>query len=183
MHLRFSCYHPCYYLQIWFIHSLSSTQLDPLKEWSCKTSLSFISWYPIWIGSFEISRKSLEYPHNPYCSLSHCVGTHIYLTTILHGFKSIFNHTDKRKLELRIGAFSPFLDTSLCCLLDDEPSLTLGAPSLSRLVAQALISWRQVMHEIYNLVIQFNVKHMDTDWSRFLRYQNMGFQNVDIMDH
>ena len=139
MHLRFSCYHPCYYLQIWFIHSLSSTQLDPLKEWSCKTSLSFISWYPIWIGSFEISSKSLEYPHNPYCGLSLCVGTHIYLTTILHGFKSIFNHTHK-KLELRIGAFSPFLDTSLCCLFDDEHSLTLGAPSLSRLVAQAFIS-------------------------------------------
>ena len=95
MHLRFSCYHPSYYLQGWFIHSLSSTQLDPLKEWSCKTSLSFISWYPIWIGSFEISSKSLEYPHNPYCGLSLCVGTHIYLTTILHGFKSIFNHIDK----------------------------------------------------------------------------------------
>jgi len=84
---------------------------------------------------------------------------------------------------LRIGAFSPFLDTSLCCLLDDEPSLTLGAPSLSWLVAQAFISWRQVMHGIYNLVIQFNVKHMDTDWSRFLRYQNMGFQNLESMDH
>jgi hypothetical protein len=138
MHLRFSCYHPCYYLQIWFIHSLSSTQLDLLKEWSYKTSLSFIFWYPIWIGSYEISSKSLEYPHNPYCGLSLCVGTHIYLTTILHGFKSIFNHT--KKLELRIGAFSPFLDTSLCCLLDDEPSLTLGAPSLWRLVAQAFIS-------------------------------------------
>jgi hypothetical protein len=95
MHLRFSCYHRCYYLQIWFIHSLSNTQLDPLKVWSCKTSLSFISWYPIWIGSFEISSKSLEYPHNPYCGLSLCVCTHIYLTTILHGFKSIFNHIDK----------------------------------------------------------------------------------------
>jgi hypothetical protein len=39
------------------------------------------------------------------------------------------------------------------------------------------------MYGIYNLVIQINVKHMDTDWSRFLRYQNMGFQNVDSMDH
>jgi hypothetical protein len=63
----------------------------------------------------------------------------------------------------------PFLDTSLFegRLLDDVPSLTLGAPSLSRLVAQAFISYLnkrgQVMHEIYNLVIQFSVKHMDTD--------------------
>jgi hypothetical protein len=93
MHLRLSCYHPCYYLQIWFIHSLSNTQLDPLKEWSCKTS--FISWYPIWIGSDEISSKSLGYPHILYCGLSLCVGTHVYLTTILCGFKSICNHTDK----------------------------------------------------------------------------------------
>jgi hypothetical protein len=36
----------------------------------------------------------------------------------------------------------PFLDTSLFegHLLDDVPSLTLGAPSLSRLVTQAFIS-------------------------------------------
>jgi hypothetical protein len=36
-----------------------------------------------------------------------------------------------------------FLDTSLFegRLLDDVPSLTLGAPSLSRLVAQAFISY------------------------------------------
>ena len=87
MHLRFSCYHPCYYLQIWFIHSLLSTQLDPLKKWSCKTSLSFVFWYPIWIGSFEISSKSLGYPHIPYCDLSLCVGIHIYLTTILLWFQ------------------------------------------------------------------------------------------------
>jgi hypothetical protein len=39
------------------------------------------------------------------------------------------------------------------------------------------------MHGIYNLVIQFNVKHMDIDQSRFLRYQNMGFQNLESMDH
>jgi hypothetical protein len=83
----------------------------------------------------------------------------------------------------------PFLDTSLFegRLLDDVPSLTLGAPSLSRLVAQAFISylnkWGQVIHGIYNLVIQFNVKHMDTDWSRFLRYQHIGFQNLESMDH
>ena len=95
MHLRFSCYHPSYYLQRWFIHSLSSTQLDPLKEWSCKTSLSFVFWYPILIGSFRISSKSLGYPHIPYCGLSLYVGIHIYFITILHGFKLIFNHTDK----------------------------------------------------------------------------------------
>jgi hypothetical protein len=95
MHLRFSCYHSCYYIQIWFIHQLSSTQLDPFKEWSCKTSLRFIFWYPIWIGFFENSSKSLGYPHIPYCDLSLCVGTNIYLTTILRGFKSICNHTDK----------------------------------------------------------------------------------------
>jgi hypothetical protein len=37
----------------------------------------------------------------------------------------------------------PFLDTSLFegRLLDDVPSLTLGTPSLSRLVAQACISY------------------------------------------
>jgi hypothetical protein len=37
----------------------------------------------------------------------------------------------------------PFLDTSLFegRLLDDVPSLTLGAPSLSRLVTQAFISY------------------------------------------
>jgi hypothetical protein len=87
MHLRFSCYHPCYYLQIWFIHSLSNTQLDPFKEWSCKTSLSFVFWYPIWIGSFEISSKSLGYPHIHYCGISLCVGIHIYLTTILLWFQ------------------------------------------------------------------------------------------------
>jgi len=39
------------------------------------------------------------------------------------------------------------------------------------------------MHGIYNLVIQFNVKHMDTDLSRFLRYENMGFQILESMDH
>ena len=72
IHLRFNCYHPCYYLQIWFIHPLSNTQLDPFKEWSCKTSLSFVFWYPIWIGSFEISSKSLGYPHISYCGLSLC---------------------------------------------------------------------------------------------------------------
>jgi hypothetical protein len=30
------------------------------------------------------------------------------------------------------------------------------------------------MHGIYNLVIQFSVEHMDTDISRFLRYQFVG---------
>jgi hypothetical protein len=39
------------------------------------------------------------------------------------------------------------------------------------------------MHGIYNLVIQFNVKHMDTDLCRFIRYQNMDFQNLESMDH
>jgi hypothetical protein len=65
--------------------------------------------------------------------------------------------------------------------------LTLGAPSLLRLVTQAFISyinkWGQVMHGICNLVIQFGVKHMDTDCSRFLRYQYIGFQNLESMDH
>jgi hypothetical protein len=87
MHLRFSCYHPCLYLQIWFIHPLSSSQLEPLKEWTCKTSLGFVFWYSICIGSFEISGKSLGYPHISYCGLSLCVGTHIYLTTILAWFQ------------------------------------------------------------------------------------------------
>jgi hypothetical protein len=35
------------------------------------------------------------------------------------------------------------------------------------------------MHRIYNLVIQSNVKHMDTNISRFLRYQFVGFQNLE----
>jgi hypothetical protein len=35
------------------------------------------------------------------------------------------------------------------------------------------------MHRIYNLVIQSNVKHMDTDISRLLRYQFVGFQNLE----
>jgi hypothetical protein len=35
------------------------------------------------------------------------------------------------------------------------------------------------MHGFYNLVIQFSVKHMDTDISRFLRYQFVGFQNLE----
>jgi hypothetical protein len=87
------------------------------------------------------------------------------------------------RIALHETYLDPFLDTSLFegRLLDDVPSLTLGAPSLSRLVAQVsyLNKWGQVMHEIYNLVIQFSVKHMDTDWSRFLRYQNMGFQNLE----
>jgi hypothetical protein len=39
------------------------------------------------------------------------------------------------------------------------------------------------MHGIYNLVNQFNVKHMDMDWSRFLRYQNKGFQNISMLVH
>ena len=39
------------------------------------------------------------------------------------------------------------------------------------------------MHGVYNLVIQFNVKHMDTDWNRFLRYQNIGLQDLESMDH
>jgi hypothetical protein len=39
------------------------------------------------------------------------------------------------------------------------------------------------MHGIYNIVIRSSVKHMDIDWSRFLRYQFVGFQNLESMDH
>jgi hypothetical protein len=42
------------------------------------------------------------------------------------------------RIALQATYLDPFLDTSLFegRLLDDVPSLTLGAPSLSRLVAQ-----------------------------------------------
>jgi hypothetical protein len=121
MHLIFIYYHPCYYLQIWFIHPLSSTQLDPFKEWSYKTSLSFVFWYPVWIRSFEISSKSLGYPHIPYCGLSCCVGTHIYLTTILHGFKSTFTQIRAR---VKNGSLFSFCYISLI-LLFKQPMLIM----------------------------------------------------------
>jgi hypothetical protein len=95
MHLRFSCYHPCYYLQIWFIHPLSSTQLDPMKEWSHSI---------LWCFSL--------------CKHLHIIDNHLTMVPSQHVITQII-------AELRIGAFSPFVIWFYFVLLFQQPMLIM----------------------------------------------------------
>jgi hypothetical protein len=117
-----------------------------------KTSLSFIFWYPIWIGSFEISSKSLGNPNNPYCGLSLCVGTHIYLTTILHGSSQyLITHIRARVKNRSLLSF--------CYMIFFQIALQATyldlVMSLDGLSPSAYLSWlflRGLIHHCLNVV-------------------------------
>ena len=50
-------------LVIWFVHPLSSTQLDPPEEYAYKTSLVDKFRSPIWLGALHVSHKNLRNPN------------------------------------------------------------------------------------------------------------------------